>query len=132
MPSDNSLLVRCVINECSRCNNIVPSAEFDFHLMGIHISAFSNEELVFDDVLGCQLGDASSAVFTFLHRSFLLSCLSPNLGAGALWLLPKVPPRISIALEDAVALALDHLVLCSPEALGFSLAYVVSASCLGA
>lgn len=73
IPSDKSLLVWCVINECSRCDNIVLSAEFDFHLMGIHISAFSNEELVFDDVLGCQLADASSAVSTFSHRPYLLS-----------------------------------------------------------
>lgn len=92
MPSDKSLLVRCVINECSRCNNIVLSAEFDFHLMDIHISAFSNEELVIDDVLGCQLVDASSAASTFLHRSFLLSCLLSSLGEGALRLLSGVPP----------------------------------------
>lgn len=92
IPSDKSLLMWCVINECSRCDNIVLSAEFDFHLMGIHISAFSNEELALDDVLGCQLVDASSVVSTFLHRSLLLPCLWSNLGAGALWLLPKVPP----------------------------------------
>lgn len=59
--------------------------------MGVHLLAFSNEEFDVEDILDIQLCCASSAVSTFLHRSFLLSCLSPNLDAGALWLLPKVP-----------------------------------------
>ena len=55
-----------------------------------------------------------------------LGCSSPLASSES------TPPRISKALEDTVALGLDLLVLCSPEVLGFGLAYVVSASCLGA
>lgn len=71
-PSDNCLLMGRIIDECNRTNSLVTSLIFEFHFMGIHISAFSSEELALDDVPGSQLVDASSAVSTSLHRSLLL------------------------------------------------------------
>lgn len=88
IPSDNSLLVWRIIDENNRTHCIVSSLKFDFHLMGVHLPAFNSEELAPDDILGCQLSCASSAVSTFLHHSRLLSCLFSNLGAGVLLLLP--------------------------------------------
>lgn len=66
IPSDNSLLVWRIIDENNRTHCFVVSLKFEFHLMGIHISAFSNEELALDDFPGCQLRDASS-VLSLIH-----------------------------------------------------------------
>ena len=88
IPSDNSLLVWRIIDENNRTHCIVSSLKFDFHLMGVHLPAFNSEELAPDDILGCQLSCASSAVSTFLHHSLLLSCLWSSLGAGVPLLLP--------------------------------------------
>ncbi len=88
MPSDNSLLMWSILDECNRTNSLVVSLKFELHLMGIHLSAFSNEELALADVLGSQLADALALFLIFLHRSLLLSCLFSSLGAGVLLLLP--------------------------------------------
>ena len=88
MPSDNSLLMWSILDECNRTNSLVGSLKFEFHLMGVHTFAYIHEVLALADVLGCQLSCASSAVSTFLHRSLLLSCLWSSLGAGVLLLLP--------------------------------------------
>ena len=88
MPSDNSLLMWSILDECNRTNSLVVSLKFELHLMGVHTFANIHEVLVLADVLGSQLSCASSAVSTFLHRSLLLSCLWYSLGAGVLLLLP--------------------------------------------
>ena len=88
MPSDNSLLMWSILNECNRTNSLVVSLKFEFHLMGVHFFANIHEVPALADVLGYQLCCASSAVSTFLHHSLLLSCLWSSLGAGVLFLLP--------------------------------------------
>lgn len=88
MPSDNSLLMWSILNECNRTNSLVVSLKFEFHLMGVHTFANIYEVFALADVLGYQLSCASSAVSIFLHRSLLLSCLWSSLGAGVLLLLP--------------------------------------------
>lgn len=88
MPSDNSLLMWSILNECNRTNSLVVSLKFEFHLMGVHTFANIHEVPALADVLGYQLCRASSAVSTFLHHSLLLSCLWSSLGAGVLLLLP--------------------------------------------
>lgn len=126
MPSDNSLLMWSILDECNRTNSLVVSLKFEFHLMGVHTFANIHEVLALADVLGSQLGYTSSAVSTLLHRSFLLSCLWSRLGERVLRCLARVPPRISITLEDVVALTLNILVGGSPAVLGFSLFLVVN------
>ena len=87
MPSDNSLLMWSILDECNRTNSLVGSLKFELHLMGVHLPAFSNEELAFDDVLGSQLGDASS-VLSLIHNYIT----SP----------PKMkPPIMTIAITAA-------------------------------
>ena len=94
MPSDNSLLMWSIPDECNRTNSLAVSQKFEFHLMGVHTFANIHEVLALADVLGSQLVDATSAVSTFLHHSLLLSCLWTSLGAGVPLLLPKVPPPL--------------------------------------
>ena len=87
IPSDNSLLVWRIIDDSKCCYNIIISQKFEFHFMGIHISAFSYEELALADVFGCQLGDASS-VLSLIHNYIT----SP----------PKMnPPIMTIAITAA-------------------------------
>lgn len=88
LPSDNSLLMRRIIDENNRTHCIVSSLKFELHFMGVHTFANIHEVLALADVLGSQLSCASSAVSTFLHHSLLLSCLFSSLGAGVLLLLP--------------------------------------------
>lgn len=87
MPSDNSLLMWSIFDECNRTNSFVVSLKFEFHLMGVHTFANIHEVLALADVLGSQLCCASSAVSIFLHHA-----TSP----------PKMkPPIMTIAITAA-------------------------------
>ena len=87
MPSDNSLLMWSILDECNRTYSLVASLKFEFHLMGVHTFAYIHEVLALADVLGSQLGNASS-VLSLIHNYIT----SP----------PKMnPPIMTIAITAA-------------------------------